>query len=172
MRRHLIRLSQDCCIRSGLAVIASAGSTAAEQKVPDGIDQDVVADGELRKRRGWTSLRPSGELLNWFCAILNKRTPYRSKFFQIQSPRLQNKSLPTRQLTNVTWRRIMKAVIASLLFAATITASPAFARDYSRNAAHQQGDSVYQGNQYLGSDPDPQVQFDLEREAGSRHGGY
>jgi hypothetical protein len=94
------------------------------------------------------------------------------QFFQIQSPRLENKSLPTRQLTNATWRRIMKAVIASLLFAATITASPAFARDYSRNAAHQQGDSVYQGNQYLGSDPDPQVQFDLEREAGSRHGGY
>jgi hypothetical protein len=31
---------------------------------------------------------------------------------------------------------------------------------------------VYQGNQYLGSDPDPQVQFDLERDAGSRHGGY
>jgi hypothetical protein len=29
-----------------------------------------------------------------------------------------------------------------------------------------------QGNQYLGSDPDPQVQFDLEREAGSRNGGY
>jgi hypothetical protein len=79
---------------------------------------------------------------------------------------------PEQELTNATWRRIMKAVIASLLFAATITASPAFARDYSRNATHQQGDSVYQGNQYLGSDPDPQVQFDLEREAGSRHGGY
>jgi hypothetical protein len=45
-------LSQDCCIRSGLAVIASAGSTAVEQKVPEGIDHDVVADGELRKRRG------------------------------------------------------------------------------------------------------------------------
>jgi hypothetical protein len=33
-------------------VIASAGSTAVEQKVPDGIDHDIVADGELRKRRG------------------------------------------------------------------------------------------------------------------------
>jgi hypothetical protein len=31
---------------------------------------------------------------------------------------------------------------------------------------------VYQSNQYLGSDPDPQVRFDLEREAGSRNGGY
>jgi hypothetical protein len=35
-----------------------------------------------------------------------------------------------------------------------------------------QGYPVYDGNAYLGSDPDPQVQFDLEREAGSRNGGY
>jgi hypothetical protein len=51
-------------------------------------------------------------------------------------------------------------------------ASPALARNGSHNAAHEQGNRVYQGNVYLGSDPDPQVQFDLEREAGSRHGGY
>jgi hypothetical protein len=66
----------------------------------------------------------------------------------------------------------VKTVIASLLLAATVIASPAFARNGSHRAAHDQGDAVYQGNQYLGSDPDPQVRFDLEREAGSRHGGY
>jgi hypothetical protein len=40
-------------------------------------------------------------------------------------------------------------------------ASPALARNGSHNAAHEQGNRVYQGNVYLGSDPDPQVQFDL-----------
>jgi hypothetical protein len=65
----------------------------------------------------------------------------------------------------------MKYVIASLLLAATAVASSAFARNASHNAGQDQGDTVYQGNQYLGSDPDPQVQFDLEREAPFRHGG-
>ena len=50
---------------------------------------------------------------------------------------------------------------------ATAIASPALARP-----AHHPDNSVMSGSQYLGSDPDPQVQFDLEREAGSRHGGY
>jgi hypothetical protein len=69
----------------------------------------------------------------------------------------------------------MKAVTASVLLAVTVMASPAFARSGSHNAAHRQGNPVYpvyQSNQYLGSDPDPQVRFDLEREAGSRNGGY
>ena len=69
----------------------------------------------------------------------------------------------------------MKAVTASVLLAVTVMASPAFARNGSHNAAHRQGNRVYpvyQSNQYLGSDPDPQVRFDLEREAGSRNGGY
>jgi hypothetical protein len=30
---------------------------------------------------------------------------------------------------------------------------------------------VYQGGEYLGSDPDPQVRFDLQRESGWRNGG-
>ena len=68
----------------------------------------------------------------------------------------------------------MKTVIATALLAVTVIASPAFARTASHNAAQQQqqGNSVYQGGEYLGSDPDPQVQFDLEREFNSRHGGY
>ena len=65
----------------------------------------------------------------------------------------------------------MKTVIASLLLTVTVITSPAFARNGSHNAAHDQGNAVYQGNQYLGSDPDPQVRFDLEREAAWRHGG-
>ena len=69
----------------------------------------------------------------------------------------------------------MKAVTASVLLAVTVMAAPALARSGLHNAAHRQGNPVYpvyQGNQYLGSDPDPQVRFDLEREAGSRNGGY
>jgi hypothetical protein len=66
----------------------------------------------------------------------------------------------------------MKSVIASLLLAVTIVASPASARNGSRNAAHDQGNVVYQGGEFLGSDPDPQVRFDLQRESGSRNGGY
>src|SRR5262245_33201435 len=69
-------------------------------------------------------------------------------------------------------------IIASVIIAVTAMASPAFARKASHHVAHQQGYPVYQGNPvydgsaYLGSDPDQQVQFDLEREAGSRNGGY
>jgi len=67
----------------------------------------------------------------------------------------------------------MKTVIATALLAVTVIASPAFARTASHNAAQQQQrNSVSQGGVYLGSDPDPQVQFDLEREFNSRHGGY
>lgn len=72
----------------------------------------------------------------------------------------------------------MKTVIATALLAATVMASPALARNGSHHAAHQQGyshqqgSSVYEGGTYLGSDPDPQVQFDLEREFNSRNGGY
>ena len=75
------------------------------------------------------------------------------------------------------WRCVLK-IIASVIIAVTAMASPAFARKASHHVAHQQGYPVYQGyplydgNAYLGSDPDPQVQFDLEREAGSRNGGY
>ena len=80
-----------------------------------------------------------------------------------------------RELKSKSWRYVMKAVTASVLLAVTVMASPAFARSGSHNAAHRQGNPVYpvyQSNQYLGSDPDPQVRFDLEREAGSRNGGY
>lgn len=66
----------------------------------------------------------------------------------------------------------MKTVIACLVLAVTVVASPAFARNGSRNAAHDQGNAVYQGGEYLGSDPDPQVRFDLQRESASRNGGY
>jgi hypothetical protein len=65
----------------------------------------------------------------------------------------------------------MKTVIASLLLAVTVIASPALARNGSRNVAHDQDNAVYQGGDYLGSDPDPQVRFDLQRESGSRNGG-
>jgi hypothetical protein len=64
----------------------------------------------------------------------------------------------------------MKTAIACLLLAITV-APPAFARNGSRNAAYDQGNAVYQGGEYLGSDPDPQVRFDLRRESGSRNGG-
>jgi hypothetical protein len=66
----------------------------------------------------------------------------------------------------------MKTVIASVLLAASVVASPALARNSSHHPAHQQGGAVYDGGTYLGSDPDPQVQFDLEREFNSRNGGY
>jgi hypothetical protein len=67
----------------------------------------------------------------------------------------------------------MKTVIASVLLAASVVASPALARNASHHPAHQQqGGAVYDGGTYLGSDPDPQVQFDLEREFNSRNGGY
>ena len=66
----------------------------------------------------------------------------------------------------------MKTVIASLVLAASVVASPALARNASHHPAHRHGDAVYDGGTYIGSDPDPQVQFDLEREFNSRNGSY
>jgi hypothetical protein len=66
----------------------------------------------------------------------------------------------------------MKTAFAALLLAASVVTSPALARNASHHPAHHQGDAVYDGRTYLGSDPDPQVQFDLEREFNSRNGGY
>jgi hypothetical protein len=60
----------------------------------------------------------------------------------------------------------MKTLIAVAALVAAI-ASPALAQP-----PHQSGNAVYSGNQYLGSDPDPNVRLDLQREAGSRNGGY
>jgi hypothetical protein len=58
-----------------------------------------------------------------------------------------------------------------ILFAALATAiaSPALARP-----AHQSdnGASVTTGSQYLGSDPDANVRFDLSRESGTRNGSF
>ena len=58
-----------------------------------------------------------------------------------------------------------------ILFAALATAiaSPALAR-----TAHQtaNSESVISGSQYLGSDPDANVRFDLSREAGTRNGSF
>jgi hypothetical protein len=68
----------------------------------------------------------------------------------------------------------VKTVIATALLAVTVVASPAFARDASHphHATHRHGSSVQEGGTYLGSDPDPNVRFDLEREFNSRNGGY
>jgi hypothetical protein len=68
----------------------------------------------------------------------------------------------------------MKTVFATALLAVTVVASPAFARDasHSHHTAHRHGSSVQEGGTYLGSDPDPNVRFDLEREFNSRNGGY
>jgi hypothetical protein len=62
----------------------------------------------------------------------------------------------------------MKTLIV-LAALATAIASPALARP-----AHQTDNStsVTSGNQYLGSDPDANVRFDLSREAGTRNGSY
>jgi hypothetical protein len=61
----------------------------------------------------------------------------------------------------------MKTLIAVAALVAVI-ASPALAR----SPQHQSGNSVISGDQYLGSDPDANVRLDLQREAGSRNGGY
>ena len=63
----------------------------------------------------------------------------------------------------------MKTLIAVAALAAVIS-SPALARPVHHQ--YQSNDAVISGNQYLGSDPDANVRFDLEREAGSRNGGY
>lgn len=63
----------------------------------------------------------------------------------------------------------MKTLIV-LAALATAIASPALARP-----AHQQNDnsaSVTTGSQYLGSDPDANVRFDLSRESGTRNGSF
>ena len=60
----------------------------------------------------------------------------------------------------------MKTIIALAALAVAI-ASPAFAQ-----RAPQSGNSVIIGNQNLGSDPDANVRFDLQREFGTRNGSY
>jgi hypothetical protein len=50
---------------------------------------------------------------------------------------------------------------------ATAIASPALARP-----AHHPDNSVMSGSQYLGSDPDANVRFDLQRESGTRNGSF
>jgi hypothetical protein len=63
----------------------------------------------------------------------------------------------------------MKTLIVLAALASAI-ASPALARP-----AHHQTDnstSVTSGGQYLGSDPDANVRFDLSREAGTRNGSF
>ncbi len=59
----------------------------------------------------------------------------------------------------------MKTLIA---FAALATAliSPAVAQ------SAPQSSSVVVGNQYLGADPDANVRFDLQRQAGTRNGSF
>jgi hypothetical protein len=108
-----------------------------------------------------------GAVYDRTAAILSKQMQRGSSFFDSSAYLIVARNLPI-----ALWRPIMKTVIASLLFAATVIASPAFAQNGSPHTSNGQGGAVYEGNQYLGSDPDPQVQFDLEREAASRHGGY
>ena len=60
----------------------------------------------------------------------------------------------------------MKTLIALAALAVAI-ASPALAQ-----TAQHAGNSVIVGSQNLGSDPDANVRFDLQREAGTRNGSY
>jgi hypothetical protein len=62
----------------------------------------------------------------------------------------------------------MKKLFAIALFASSAI-SPVFTA--SALAAPVRHD-VYVGRQDVGTDPDPNVRFDLEREYNSRHGGY
>jgi hypothetical protein len=66
----------------------------------------------------------------------------------------------------------MKTLIV-LAALATAIASPALARPahHTDRAPHTEN-SVTTGNQYLGSDPDANVRFDLERESGTRNGSF
>ena len=59
----------------------------------------------------------------------------------------------------------------SILFAALATAiaSPALARPANQTA---NSEAVISGSQYLGSDPDANVRFDLSRESGTRNGSF
>jgi hypothetical protein len=60
----------------------------------------------------------------------------------------------------------MKTLIAFAALAAAL-ASPALAQ-----AAPRSSNGVIVGNQNVGSDPDANVRFDLEREAGTRNGSF
>ena len=60
----------------------------------------------------------------------------------------------------------MKMLIAFAALAAAL-ASPALAQ-----AAPRSSSGVIVGNQNVGSDPDANVRFDLEREAGTRNGSF
>jgi hypothetical protein len=59
----------------------------------------------------------------------------------------------------------MKTLIAFAALAAAI-ATPAFAQSVPQSS------SVIVGNQNLGSDPDANVRFDLQREQGTRNGSF
>jgi hypothetical protein len=61
----------------------------------------------------------------------------------------------------------MKKILALAALAAAI-ATPAFAQQAFRHGPN----AVYSGQEYLGSDPDPNVRFDLRREEPWRNGGY
>jgi hypothetical protein len=60
----------------------------------------------------------------------------------------------------------MKTLIAFAALAAAI-ATPALAQQATR----QDSNAVYSGDKYLGSDPDPNVRFELRREENWRTGG-
>jgi len=60
----------------------------------------------------------------------------------------------------------MKTLIALAVLAAI--ASPALAQ----TAQPPYGNAVVSGNRVLGTDPDPDVRFDLLREQNWRNGGY
>jgi hypothetical protein len=61
----------------------------------------------------------------------------------------------------------MKKLLAIALFASSAI-SPVF----TASALAAPGHDVYVARQDVGTDPDPNVRFDLEREYNSRHGGY
>jgi hypothetical protein len=61
----------------------------------------------------------------------------------------------------------MKTILALAALAVAI-ATPAFAQQAFRNGPY----SVYSGPDYLGSDPDPNIRFELRREQNWRYGGY
>jgi opacity protein-like surface antigen len=61
----------------------------------------------------------------------------------------------------------MKTILA-LAVLATAIASPAFAQSWQPYG----NNTVTSGNRVLGTDPDPNVRFDLQREQNWRNGGY
>jgi hypothetical protein len=64
------------------------------------------------------------------------------------------------------WRCDMKILVAFAALAVAI-ASPAFAQQSHRGDPN----AVYSGDRYLGSDPDPNIRFELRREENWRTGG-